>query len=232
MTKRFLPICAVFALALTCAAAAHAEDAFSPTLTFNVEGASNYEFRGVSQTDDKAALQGGADAGYGLFHAGLWASNVKFAGDEADVEIDTYVGVKPTVGSVSFDFGAVHYGYLGEAAGVQDDYWEFKAAASKTFDKLALGLAAYYSPDFFAKTDDAIYYEANAGLAVTPKLSVSGAVGRQDVSYAGDYTTWNLGATYMITDHASIDLRYWDTGSHDFGDIYDSRFAVTLKGTF
>lgn len=231
MTKRFLPFCAASALGLACAPA-HAEDAPPPTLSFNVAGTTNYEFRGVSQTDGKAALQGGADAGYGLLYAGVWASNVKFAGDQADVEIDTYAGVKPTLGPVSLDFGVIHYGYLGEAPGVQDDYWEFKAAASKSFDKVTLGLAAYYSPDFFARTDDAVYYEVNAAFAVTPRLSVSGALGRQDVSYAGDYTTWNLGAAYAITDHASIDLRYWDTGSHGFGDIYDSRLVATLKGTF
>ena len=233
MTKRFLPFAAASALALAAAGVAHAQDAApSPTLTFNVAGATNYEFRGVSQTDNKAALQGGADAGYGLFYAGVWASNVKFAGDKADVEIDTYAGVKPTFGSVAFDFGVIHYGYLGEAVGVQDDYWEFKAAASKTFDKATIGVAAYYSPDFFAKTDNAIYYEVNGAFAVTPKISVSAALGRQDVSYAGDYTTWNVGAAYAITDHASIDVRYWDTGSHHFGDIYSSRIVATLKGTF
>lgn len=230
MTKLILTASSLAAFAL--AGVARAEDAPSPTVAFNVAGATDYEFRGVSQTDDRAALQGGADAAYGLFYAGVWASNVKFAGDKADVEIDTYAGVKPTAGGVSFDFGVIHYGYLGEAPGVQDDYWEFKAAASKVFDKFTLGAAVFYSPDFFARTDDAVYYEANAAYAVTPRLTLSGALGRQDVSYAGDYTTWNLGASYAITDHASLDLRYWDTGEHSFGDIYGSRLVATLKGVF
>jgi uncharacterized protein (TIGR02001 family) len=230
MTKLIAAVPALAAAALC--SAAHAGDAPSPTVAFNVAGTTNYVFRGVSQTDNKAALQGGADAGYGILYAGVWASNVKFAGDKADVEIDTYAGVKPSLGGVTFDLGVIHYGYLGEAAGVQDDYWELKAAASKGFDKLTVGAAVYYSPDFFARTDDAVYYEANASYAATPKLSVSGALGHQDVSYAGDYTTWNLGATYAITDHASIDLRYWDTDQHSFGDIYGSRLVATLKGVF
>jgi uncharacterized protein (TIGR02001 family) len=232
MTKRIVSLLAATSLSLGLAAAAHAEDAPSPTVAFNVAGTTNYEFRGVSQTDNKAALQGGADATLGLFYAGVWASNVKFAGDKADVEIDTYGGIRPTFGGVAFDFGAIHYGYLGEASGVQDDYWEFKGAASKAFGRFTPGVAVYYSPDFFAKTDTGWYYEVNGAFAVTPKLSISGAVGRQDVSYAGDYTTWNVGAAYTITDHASLDLRYWDTGSHHFGDIYWSRIVATLKGTF
>jgi uncharacterized protein (TIGR02001 family) len=230
MTKLIAAV-SILAAAAPCGAA-HAEDSPSPSVTFNVAGTTNYEFRGVSQTDNKAALQGGADAGYGIFYAGVWASNVKFAGDQADTEIDTYAGIKPTLGGVSLDLGAIHYGYLGEAPGVQDDYWEFKAAASKGFDKFTLGAAVYWSPDFFARTDDAVYYEANAAYAATPKLTISAALGRQDVSYAGDYTTWNIGASYAITDHASLDLRYWDTDQHSFGDIYGSRIVATLKGVF
>jgi uncharacterized protein (TIGR02001 family) len=227
MSKLFL---AASALALAAFGVAKAEAA--PSLTFNIAATTDYEFRGVSQTDDKAALQGGADAGYGLFYAGAWASSVRFAGDKADVEIDTYAGVKPTAAGVSFDFGVIHYGYLGEAPGVRDDYWEVKAAASKGFDKLTVGAAAYYSPDFFARSGAAVYYEANLAYAVTPRLVVSGALGRQDVSYAGDYTTWNLGASWAITDHASFDLRYWDTDRHSFGDIYGSRLVAMLKGSF
>lgn len=230
MTKLALAVSALAFAALV--GAAQAQDAPSPSVTFNVAGTTNYEFRGVSQTDNKAALQGGADTSYGLFYAGVWASNVRFAGDKADVEIDTYAGIKPTLGGMTLDLGAIHYGYLGEAAGVHDDYWEFKAAASNGFDKLTVGAAVYWSPDFFAKTDDAVYYEANAAYAVTQKLTISGALGRQDVSYAGDYTTWNLGASYAITDHASLDVRYWDTDQHSFGDIYDSRVVATLKGVF
>jgi uncharacterized protein (TIGR02001 family) len=223
-------ITAAAALAAALCGAAHGEG--KPSVTFNVAGATDYVFRGVSQTDDRAALQGGADASHGLLYAGVWASNVRFAGDKADVEIDAYAGVRPAAAGVNFDFGIVRYGYLGEAPGVQDDYWEFKASASKGFDRLTLGAAAYYSPDFFAGAGDAVYYEANAAYAVTPKLSVSGALGRQDVSYAGDYTTWNLGASFVITDHASVDLRYWDTDGHSFGDIYGSRLVATLKGVF
>jgi uncharacterized protein (TIGR02001 family) len=230
MTRLILSVSVLAAAAL--AGPACAEEAPAPGVTFNVAAATDYEFRGVSQTDGRAALQGGADAAYGALYAGVWSSNVRFAGDEADVEIDAYAGIRPTVGGVSLDLAALHYGYLGEAAGVRDDYWEFKAAASRGFGGLTLGAAAYYSPDYFARTGEAVYYEANAAYAATPRLSVSGALGRQDVSYAGDYTTWNLGATWAMTAHAAIDVRYWDTGAHRLGDIYGSRLVATLKGAF
>ena len=47
-----------------------------------------------------------------------------------------------------------------------------------------------------------------------------------------DYTTWNLGAAYQLTDTLALDLRYHDTDQHDFGDIYGARAVATLKATF
>ena len=91
------------------AGAAAAQDA--PTVTFNVGLTSDYVFRGVSQTDESPALQGGVDVSSGIFYGGLWASNVDFY-DSTDAEIDAYVGVKPTFGAVSADFGAIYYGYV------------------------------------------------------------------------------------------------------------------------
>ena len=61
---------------------------------------------------------------------------------------------------------------------------------------------------------------------------LSGAVGRQWVSSDLDYTTWNLGAAYQLTDTLALDLRYHDTDQHDFGDTYGARAVATLKATF
>ena len=48
----------------------------------NVAIASDYVFRGISQTNNEAALQGGIDYSYDFgpaaVHAGIWGSNVKF----------------------------------------------------------------------------------------------------------------------------------------------------------
>ena len=51
----------------------------SAELSANAAIASNYIWRGVTQTDDQAAGQGGIDWGYdsGLY-AGTWVSNVDF----------------------------------------------------------------------------------------------------------------------------------------------------------
>ncbi|MNL51803.1 hypothetical protein D3C87_1749320 [compost metagenome] len=47
-----------------------------------------------------------------------------------------------------------------------------------------------------------------------------------------DYTAWNLGAAYQLTEHLALDVRYFDTDEHGFGSAYDSRAVASLKATF
>src|SRR4029453_4530770 len=80
-------------------------------LTFNAGGATDYIFRGVTQTDKEPQVFAGADISPSIFYAGPWLSNIDF-GDSADTEYDLYAGVKPVVGPVTFDFGAIRYAYF------------------------------------------------------------------------------------------------------------------------
>ena len=108
-----LALCAATAsLAMAAAGSVTAEESFG----FNVGVASDYVFRGVSQTEENPQLSDGWDYCNGIFYAGGWASNVDF-GDGTDAEIDLYAGVKPTWGDVTFDFGAIYYGYVNAPGG-------------------------------------------------------------------------------------------------------------------
>jgi uncharacterized protein (TIGR02001 family) len=74
----------------------------------NVALATEYVFRGFSQTSRGPAVQGGYDLTCGIFYAGVWASNLDFAGTwpgasfdvtgapyDASIEMDWYIGVRP-----------------------------------------------------------------------------------------------------------------------------------------
>jgi uncharacterized protein (TIGR02001 family) len=219
------------AAALSMGGAAYAQDDSGPTVAFNVGAASDYVFRGVSQTDEDPQVFGGVDVTYGQFYAGAWGSNVDFL-DSTDAEFDLYAGFKPTLGAVSLDLAAIYYGYIDQPSGADYDYFEFKAAASVPVGKGSLGAAVYYSPDFFGVVDDAFYYEVNGSYGLTDKISISGALGRQELEGPGDYTTWNVGLGFALNSHIGIDVRYHDTSTHEFGKLYDSRGVVSLKATF
>lgn len=228
----FAGACIAALVAIGVAGKARAQEATGPQVSWNVAAASDYVFRGVSQTQENPALSAGVDLTNGAFYAGAWASNVDF-GDDADAEVDLYGGWRPEVAGWTLDLGGVAYLYTGQPDGADYDYVELKSAASRAVGPATVGAAVYYSPDFFgASEDEATYLEANAAFAPADRWTVSGAVGRQWVSSDLDYATWNLGAAYALTDHLTVDVRYHDTDQHDFGDSYGARAVASLKATF
>lgn len=224
---------AIIALGL-CSSPVEAQEKAGPDIAFNVAAASDYVFRGVSQTESDPAVSGGVDVTQGLFYAGAWAGNVSFVGDaDTDAEIDLYAGVRPEFGGFNWDFGVVSYFYAGQPDGADYDYVELKAATTRAIGPATLGAAIYYSPDFFgASEDEATYAEINGAISPADKWTISAALGRQWVSSDFDYTTWNLGAAWQMTDHLALVVRYFDTDEHDFGSAYGSRVVASLKASF
>lgn len=104
------------------AADAPAAPASPHTVTGNVGLFSQYVFRGLTQTNEKLALQGGADYAHSSgFYAGLWGSNISWISDgyapgsSYSLELDTYLGFKNAIGTTdfSYDVGFLRYNYPG-----------------------------------------------------------------------------------------------------------------------
>lgn len=99
------------------AAGASAEDIGGGwDLSANVTLASDYVWRGISQTQGKGAIQGGADLAHESgFYIGTWASNVDFDSN-ASSEWDFYTGFAFDAGPVALDFGLLEYTYVDESS--------------------------------------------------------------------------------------------------------------------
>jgi uncharacterized protein (TIGR02001 family) len=206
--------------------AAGAASAQSAEVSVNATVTSDYVFRGYSQTNEDPAFQIGADLTAGAFYAGAWASNVDF-GDDTKAEFDVYGGVRGETAGYDWDLGLVGYFYADAPSGADYDFVEVKAAASRAIGPATLGLAVYYSPDFFGVDETATYVELNGEWAVTDKLSLSGAVGEQYLDVNDDYATWNLGVGYALNDALGVDLRYHDTDVA--GTLSEQRFVASLS---
>lgn len=212
---------------------AHAEPVFSGNIALTTD----YQFRGISQSLENPAVQGGFDYGNGIFYAGVWGSSIDF-GVEGTAEVDLYAGIKPTLGPIALDIGVVGYLYPGLDDGAAEaDYLELKAAGSiSPAEGLTLGAGAFYSPEFTFDGGDGLYLEANGAYAFTDAFSVSGAVGQQSVDAAAyfvdgatatdSYTTWNVGGTATAYGFG-LDLRYVDTDLDN--DLADERVIFTIK---
>lgn len=80
----------------------------------NLGVVSNYVWRGQTQTNNHAALQGGVDYHHGSgAYAGLWASNVDDS-KESGIEYDVYVGFANEVGGFGYDIAYLTYNYTNQ----------------------------------------------------------------------------------------------------------------------
>lgn len=247
--KRFMGAAMLAGATIAGAGAASADE---PTLSGSVTLATDYVYRGISQTENGPAIQGSFDYTNGNFYAGVWGSNVDFGsyyGISADVpmELDVYAGITPTIGPVSADFGVIGYFYPGAdddlLASGEWNYWELKAAGSiNPSEALTLGAAVYWSPELAGDGGDGLYYEVNAAFAASDTLSFSGAVGQQsadatgyfvtDTSAVDEYTTWNVGGTLAMHGF-EFDLRYSGTDEeivNFFGnEVAGDKFTLAIS---
>ncbi len=209
MTVRFpalaAPSAAAFALAFL-AGSAHADgmrrgsvkDAPPPPpqerckLSANIGLATEYVFRGVSQTQEGPAVQGGFDATCGMFYAGVWASNLDWGANEgtniANIEMDWYAGIKFNTHRIAWDVGVIYYTYprgadiavvsLTDPTIVKADfnYVELKVGASAELWKDGtLGVTGFFSPDYQYETGNVWTVEA----AFTQNLRKFMFIGRE-----------------------------------------------------
>lgn len=96
----------------TAVAAVLASGVAAADLSANAAIASNYIWRGATQTSDQAAGQGGIDWGHksGLY-VGTWVSNVDFSGLGDGYEMDVYAGFAGEAGKLGYDVGVITYQY-------------------------------------------------------------------------------------------------------------------------
>lgn len=209
------------------------------TLTANVTLTSNYIFRGISQSQNGPAIQGGFDYSHssGLY-AGTWASNVGWvtrsdysAKDNNSMEWDFYAGYKGTFADdFSYDLGAIEYYYPGSKNGNPTaDSTEVYASIGWKFITLKYNYAV--SSHLFGWTDLTMtkktrgsgYLDLSANYDLGNGWGVNGHVGHQDIKNYGDasYTDWKLGATKDVG-FGVVGLAYSGT---------DAKYDSALIGT-
>jgi uncharacterized protein (TIGR02001 family) len=160
---------------------------------------SDYISSGVTNSDNKPALQGYVELESGGFYAGAWASTVRGLDNPRDrIELDLYLGFRNTLGAVSYDVSYARYFYnrSGDCCG------EFLLSLDADMAQgVSLGTQFKYDPD--AKT---LNSRLGAAVALNEQVEISGGLGRLQRSH----NYWDLGANYALTDNVGVDLRYHD----------------------
>ena len=212
------------------------------TVTGNIGYVSDYTFRGISQTNEGMAIQGGLtlndDSG---FYLSSWGSNINFG--QGSMELDILAGWTGKITEeLSTDVGVMQYRYPnGDNA---TDQFNFVELYGKLIYKdFVFGLA--YSSDYFGTDVDGYYYlSADYTYPIMDKLSLLAHLSYNKFEDNAQYTTflaagpvggsgymdWSLGLGTTLLDTA-VQLKYVGTDIDDSAEcaICDNRavFSVT-----
>ena len=179
----------------------------------NMGAVSDYRFRGISQTQNAPAVQGGIDYVHasGLY-AGNWNSSVssQMYTNGAGLESDLYAGYKTEIGGITVDVGSYNYIYSRAAAadGTKFDTNEvyIGAAVGPVAVKVSQSLGDYFG---IANSRGSRYFQADLAYPIAPKWTINAHAGRTDVANSAqlDYNDYNIGATYDLSGWA-ISAKY------------------------
>lgn len=244
MRKSILSAAVTAALLVPGLAAAQAA---SP-ITGNMSLVSDYRFRGLTQTFEEPALQGGFDYAHSSgIYLGNWNSSISdnfYAG--SPLEMDFYGGYKGAAGPLGYDVGVLYYYYPGSnLAGVGTiDNLEVYAGVSWKF----LSLKYFHAvSDFFGapNTDGSNYIDLSANFDLGQGWGVNGHVGHQKVKNASalDYTDykigitkdisgWVFGASFVDTDADSAVYTFTNASSGKTVNVGDSTLVLSVSKTF
>lgn len=211
-----------------------------------VSALSDYIWRGVSQTQEKAALQAEINLEHSSgFYVGLWGSSIDFtaAGEENDgihYELDGYIGwageLRP---GLDLDVVLTRAAYPGARSGFDYDYTELEGTLSFA-EHYHVGLA--YSPDIFGLGGKGYYWNAGGEWPLGESgFGLKAQVGYYDLEdAAGDSYNDYLLALTKDFGPVHAELQYTDTSSYgpelaealDDAKLADGRVALVVGWKF
>ncbi len=250
--------------ALSVPTAVFAEEAAAPaaapapayTISYNVGLYSQYLFRGLSQTSQKPALQGGVDFTHASgFYLGTWASNISWLEDasvyaNSSLEIDVYGGYRNTIGAtgLGYDFTVLQYIYPGDKLADKTTADTTEVSGALSYQWLQAKLSYVASKNGLGSPDarGTYYVELNANYPIGETgITANLHAGRQKYDGAAlseaSYTDWKIGATKAFSNGVNVGGYYTDTNASDAlygasaytgGSIAKSTFTAFVQKTF
>jgi uncharacterized protein (TIGR02001 family) len=222
----------VFAAAGLFAAQAHAQSKNTPfpdvtsQLTLATDGMS----KDTSETDNKPQATAYIQVAQGPFFAGIKVKNVKGI-DGSDSQQEYSLGVKGKTAGFQMALQAAYKIKVG-AKHSQNEYVEWKGDISRSFGDTTAKVEVEYSVDSSGRTEEAIWIDASLTQKLSSKLSVSGGLGARHLTPAKDYNGVNVGVAYALLPGTSLDLRYYDTDKHEYGDKNKPHLVLKLSQKF
>lgn len=193
--------------------------------------ASEYVGKGLGKSAGDPAVSGSFEIGQSDFYGSVFVSTAKLS-QGSDAEIISAIGYRPKLGAFAFDLSVINRDLPGTRPGIDSNYMEYQADASRKFGPVATRLRVNYSPDGFAATREAWWVELQAGVALDDKTKATVALADRSADGGAEYVAWNIGVKRKLSDALSADLRFYDTDGHSFGEAYEGRLVAALTYSF
>ncbi len=215
-------------LLLAAATPAMAQDEPSPpvTVTGSVTGVSDYRFRGITQSDEGAAIQATVNVNHESgFYVGTWAStidNVTSLPGYGGAEVDLYAGFTKSFDSgFAFDVGLLYYYYPKGTNTFDTDFFEPYGSVMYTAGPVTAKVGFNYAWDQGGLAgNDSLYLRGDLTVAIpgTP-LSALAHIGRTDgqlgfLAPGNEYYDWSLGVE-AVHEFVKLGVQYVDTDITD-----------------
>jgi len=223
----------VFRLALTVLVGASAAMAAGGTayaadpVSVQLGVASQYTGKGLGKSNDEPSISGSVEVTHSGFYASLFGATAELS-QGSDAEILTTVGYRTAVGGYGLDVAVINRDLPGSRKGVDANYTEYQVDASRKFGSVSTRLRVNYTADGFAATQEAWWVELQGGVALDANTKATAAIADRTADGGAEYTAWNVGVKRKLPHDLAVDLRWYDTDGHRFGDSYEGRLVAAL----
>ena len=204
-------------------------------VTGNLGLTSDYRFRGVSQTQNAPAVQGGIDYNHssGLY-VGNWNSSVssQMYSNGSGVESDLYAGFKKDIyKGLTLDVGSYNYFYPRATNNTSTNFDTNELFAGLGYGPVSVKYSQSLSNYFgTANSKNSQYFQADFAqplVYISKNLSLLAHVGRTEVNNNSNlnYTDYNVGLGY--------NLKGWDLAAKYYtnsGTTSSFQTANTING--
>ncbi len=200
------------------------------TLSGNLALASDYRFRGVSQTYNQPAVQGGFDYGSTAgVYGGAWGSNV--SGNQflngASLELDLYGGYRLTAGGgrVGLDLGMQYYWYPSARYNIDpgNDYNTTEVYLGVRYDHFAAKYS-YALTNLFGMNTETI--GGYCGIGPDGSAETTDCLGTGDSKGSG-YV--DLNATFDVVGGMSLALHYGHQYVRNYAPLSYGDYRIGLS---
>ena len=219
------------------------KEASPHTFTGNLNLVSEYRYRGISQTNNKPAVQGGFDYAHASgVYVGTWLTNVSWLSDGGagtvsnSLEWDIYGGYKGAVGDFGYDVGLLYYYYPGKYPAGFNSPDTLEAYIAGSYKTVTLKYSHAMTDLFgFIDSKGAGYLDLSATYDLGNGFGLVGHYGYQMVPSTNgrsrsdcSYGDWKVGVTTEVVG-MTVGLSYIGTDAKgDAGQCYRNAFNRDL----